>query len=387
MTLAQLAVRNVRRNLFRTFMTVLGVAVALLTFTVLRTVIWAWSVGVEAAAKDRVGTRHKVTFIMPLPKKYIDDIRGTPGVVAATWANWFGGKDPRHEREFFATMAVDTASFFTVMDEMRVEPADMERWKQDRKGAIIGDVLARKLGWKVGDKVTLSGTIFPGDWEFQIDGIYSATRKSVDRSQFIFHWAYLNESLPERGRDQIGWVISRVRDAGQTAQVAASIDRIFDEKDVQTLSMSERSMANSFLGMVSAVFQAIDVVSGVILVIMLLILGNTIAMGVRERTGEYGVLRAIGFLPRHLALLVLGEGLAVGALGGVLGLWLAWLVVGVLGRWIEENMGAYFPYFRLQGGVAAMAMGISMLLSTAAAALPAYRASRLRVIEALRRTA
>jgi putative ABC transport system permease protein len=187
--------------------------------------------------------------------------------------------------------------------------------------------------------------------------------------------------IPERGqlRLQVG--------EREPAEVAAAIDRIFDEKDVQTLSMSERSMANSFLGMVSAVFQAIDVVSGVILVIMMLILGNTIAMGVRERTGEYGVLRAIGFLPRHLALLVLGEGLAVGVLGGVLGLWLTWLVVGVLGRWIEENMGAYFPYFRLQGGVAAMAMGISMLLSTAASALPAYRASRLRVIEALRRTA
>lgn len=385
MTLGLLAVRNVRRNLVRTSLTMLGVAVALIAFILLRTVIWAWSVGVEAAAKDRIGTRHKVTFIMPLPKHYIDTIRAVPGVTAATWANWFGGKDPRHEQEFFATLAVDSASFFKVMDEMAVPPADMERWTADRRGAIIGDVLAKKLGWKVGDNVTLQGTIFAGDWQFHIDGIYGATRKSVDRSQFIFHWAYMNESLPERARDQIGWVISRVADPSQTATVSTAIDKVFDEKDVQTLSMSERAMQTSFLGMVSAIFQAIDLVSGVILLIMMLILGNTIAMGVRERTSEYGVLRAVGFLPRHIALLVLGEAAAVGLFGGLLGVGLGRLIVGGVGRFIEENMGGIFPYFRLPLSVALWALGLAIGLSVLASAWPAYQASRLKVVEALRR--
>lgn len=386
MNLTTLAARNALRNRFRTLLTVLGVAVAVLSFVTLRTVIYSWTVGVEAAAKDRLGTRHKVTFIMTLPKRYIEDVRQVPGVVAATWFNWFGGKDPKHEREFFATLAVDKDSVFQVMDEMLVPPEQLQRWKEDRKGAIVGDVLAKKLGWKVGDRVTLTGTIFPGDWEFHVSGIYTATRKSVDRSTFLFHWGYLNESVPERARDQLGWISSRVNDPARAADIAKAIDRVFEDRDVQTLSMSERAMNNSFLGMLSAVLQAVDVVSVVILVILMLILGNTIAMGVRERTHEYGVLRAVGFLPKHLAVFVVAEALTIGLLGGLLGLALAYpLVERGMGRWIEENMGSIFPYFRIAPSTAAAALGLALALALLAAALPAYQAARLHVITALRR--
>ena len=388
MTLAGLYLKKVGRNRLRSLLTLLGIAIAVVAFVLLRTVLTAWTIGADFAAKDRLGTRNKVTFIVPLPKRYIETIRGVPGVVSASYANWFGGKDPRNTNEFFATMAVETATFFTVFDEIIVPPAQKEQWLHDRKGALVGDVIASKMGWKVGDTITLSGSIYPGDWQFQIDGIYSATRKVVDRSSFFFHWDYLNDSLPEgdRRRDQIGWVTSRIADPGRAAEVSQSIDRLFDDQEIQTLTMSERAMNLSFLGMVSAVLKAIDLVSVVILIIMMLILGNTIAMGARERTREFGVLRAIGFLPHHIALSVLAESLAIGALGGLGGLLLAYpMVERGMGRWLEENMGSFFPYFRVVESTAVAALGLAMALGLAAGILPAYRAARLNLLDALRR--
>jgi putative ABC transport system permease protein len=385
---ATLALRNAWRNRFRAVFTALGVAVTVVTFILLRTTVWAYSVGAEVAAKDRVVTHHQVTFMMPLPKRYVDEVRQAPGVRLATWASWFGGKDPKHEDEFFSTFAVDPKTYFEVYDEMRVAPAALEAWKQDRRGAIVGDVVARKLGWKVGDKVSLASQLFPGDWEFHVVGIYEATRKSVDGSQLIFHWDYLNDALPPRQRDQVGWIVSRVASADRTADLSTSLDRAFEEKDVQTLSQSEAAFNASFIGMFSAVLQVIDAMSLAILVIMMLILGNTMAMGVRERTHEYGTLRAIGFLPRHVVWLVLGEGLAAGALGGLLGLALAYPIVeGGMGRFVQENAGSFFPYFRIPPATAALAFSVALALGALAALLPAWRASRKSVVDALRRVA
>jgi putative ABC transport system permease protein len=386
--LLSLSARNALRNPFRSTLTVVGVAVTILAFVLLRTVVWAYSVGAEAAAKDRVVTRHKVTFILTLPKRYVDTVREEPGVTQVTFANWFGGKDPKHDKEFFATLAVDPETNFEVYDEMRVPQADLAAWKADRQGAIVGSVLAKKLGWKVGDKVTLQSQFIPGDFEFTIRGIYTATRKSVDQSTFFFHWARYNEVVPARQKDQVGWIVSRVRDAAKTAELGAALDRRFDEKDVQTLSMSEGAFNASFLGMFSAVLRAIDIVSVVILGIMMLILGNTIAMSVRERTKEYGTLRAIGFLPKHLAIFVLGEAITVGTLGGALGLLLSYPIVELgMGRFLEENMGSMFPYFRVTGGTAAVAMTLAIAMSALAGAVPAISASRLGVVESLRRIA
>ncbi|MDP9148525.1 MAG: FtsX-like permease family protein [Myxococcota bacterium] len=388
MTLAALAVRNLARNKFRVLLTVCAVAIAIVAFLLLRTVTWAWASGAEWAAKDRVVTRHKVTFVMTLPRRYVDQVRLAPHIKTATWANWFGGKDPKHDREFFSTLAIDPSTYFAVYDEMRVAPDQMDVFVHDRQGAIVGDVLAKKLGWKPGDKVTLQSGIFPGDWQFTIDGIYTATAKSMDRSTMVFHWDYLNDSLPPARRDEVGWIISRVDDPAQVADIGVGLDRAFEERDTPTLSQDERSFNASFLAMFSAILKGMDIVSGVILVIMTLILGNTIAMGARERMGEYGVLRAIGFLPSHVALWIIAESLATALLGGLLGLALAWPFINLgVGRFIEENMGSFFPYFRLEAGNAVLAVAIAALLGAAAGAVPAWRASKLRVIDAIRRVA
>lgn len=381
-----IAARNLGRNWLRTILTVLGAAVALIAFVMLRTVLTSWEVGAEYAAKDRLGTRHKVSFVMQLPKRYIDDIRAVPGVKQATWANWFGGKDPGKPDEFFATLAVDAPSFLPVMDELTLDDAAKTRWLADKRGAVIGDALAKKLNLKVGDKYTLQGSIYPGDWEFQVDGIYTAARKSLDRSQFIFHWNYLNDALPDARKDTIGWVMTRVEDPSKSADISAAIDRIFDERDTQTVTMSERNMQLSFMAMFGAILTVLDVVSIIILVIMLMILGNTIAMGVRERTREYAVLRAIGFLPWHIRFFVLGEAVVLGVVAGAVGVGIAYpFVNGLMGKAIEENMSAWFPYFRVEPGVAVAAGVIAIVLATSAALIPAIQAGRISVTDALRR--
>jgi putative ABC transport system permease protein len=387
-TLTGIAVKNVGRNLFRAMLTVVGVAVAMLAFVLLRTVLSAWTMGAEAAAQDRVATRHKVTFVMPLPKRYVEDVRQIDGVKAAAHFNWFGGRLAGKPDVFFANMATDPKTFFEVYDEIVVPPEQKAAWINNRQGALIGSQLARQMGWKVGDKVTLVGTIFPGNWEFVIDGIYTAKRRSIDQSTFWFQHKYITESpqvMPEM-RDQIGWIVSKVASASEAARVSKTIDAMFDTRDIQTLSMSERAMNASFLGMLSTLLTAIDYVSLVIVVIMMLILGNTIAMSVRERTHEYGVLRAIGFRPKHIAGLVLGEAAAIGLAGGLLGVAIGYpLINNLVGRFMEDNFSSFFPYFRLVERDAVIALCVAVAVAAIAAFLPAFQASRLNVIDALRR--
>ena len=386
MTPLRLAIRNLKRSRFRTAMTVLGVAVAVIAFVLLRTILAAWEVGVDYAAKDRIATRHKVSFVMSLPKHYIDVIRATPGVQKASWASWIGSKDPREPDMFFASFAVDPESFFDVVPELEVPQQAKEAFRTNRKAAIVGDSLAAKMGYKVGDRVTLVSSIYPGDWQHEIVGIYHVGRGSFDRSSFILNWNYYNDGVSPGRRDEIGWVWIRIADAKQGATIGKAIDHAFEDRDIQTLTMSERAMNQSFMGMFSAMLQAIDVVSIVILGIMMLILGNTIAMGVRERTHEYGVLRALGFMPAHIATLVLAESVVVGAIGGAVGLAIAYPFVNRgVGLWLEENMGSFFPFFQILPATAIAAMTLALVLAGTAAALPAYRASRLRVTDALRR--
>lgn len=386
MTLTGIAVRNLRRNKLRTALTVLGVAVAIMAFLLLRTILGSWNASIEYAAKDRLGTRHKVSFIMELPRRYVDRIRQEKGIQAATWANWFGGKDPNHPGEFFMTLAVDPASYLDVYNEMSVPPDQKEKWLADRQGALVGDHLAKKLGLKVGDRIGLKSDIFRGDYTFNVSGIYTSSSPTIDRSAFLFHWNYFDQSRPEQFRDKVGWVISRVDNPAQTAAISAEVDKEFDAQDVQTLTMSEKQMNNSFMGMFDAILRAVQIVSIIILLILLLILGNTIAMGVRERRHEYGVLRALGFLPRHVALFVVGESISLGLLAGIIGVAIAYpLVEFGLGRWIEENMSTMFQWFHVEPRVAVLSLLLATLLGGLAGAIPAWRAARLTVVDALRR--
>jgi len=381
--------RTLTRNPLRTTLTLLGVAVAVITFVALRTVLDAWSTGADYAAKDRLSTRHKVSYGLPLPKRYVDDIATQiPGVSKVTFCDWFGGRWAKAPNEFFANLACDSDAF-AVYPEMQVDPRTLEAWKHDKQGAIIGDVLARKLGLKAGDRMTLQGSFYPGDWELRIVGTYTAPAHSpVDRSTLFFRWDYKNERVPERQRDLIGWVFTRVDDPASSARVSRAIDALFDDRDVRTATTSERSSNSTLLGGVSAILSALDIVSIIVLTIMALILGNTIAMGVREQTTEYGVLLALGFEPRDIGLLIVAEAIGLSLAGGLLGLVLAYPLVQLgLGQWLELNVGKFFPVFRISQTTALIVVGLTIVLGALAALVPAMRVGRMSVIDAIRRPA
>ena len=386
MTLVGVAIRNLRRNPLRTGLTVAGVAVGAFAFLLIQTVIAAWNIGVTTAATDRVVTRHKVTFLMSLPKRYVEQVRQTPGVKQATWNTWFGGKHPQHDREFFMALGVEPETWLDVYDEIGVSPEARTAWAADRQGAIVGDVLASKFGWKTGD--TVRSDIFAGEWEFRIHAIYQPLRKSAGRDWFIFDWDYLNESPAMRDRDQVGWITSRVTPGTGPAALAQALDARFDENEVQTLSQDELAFNRGFLGMFSTILAAMGIVSIVILGIMGLILGNTVAMGVRERVREHGVLRALGFRPGHLTALTLAEAAALGAGGAAVGLGLAVPFIAlVLGPFVEEHLSMFFQVFRLQGDTVTLTAAACVGMAALAGVVPAWQAARLRVVEALRQVA
>jgi putative ABC transport system permease protein len=385
-TIVTVGWRNALRNKLRTAMTATGVAVTVVAFVLLRTILVAWSAGAEHAAKDRLSTRNRVSFGLPLPKRYIDEIRRVPGVKSTTYCDWFGGKWTKRPDEFFANLAcADDA--FDVYPEVTVDPAVLEAWKRTKDGVIVGDRLAKKLGVEVGDRMTLEGTFYPGFWDFLVVGVYTAPeRSSVDRSSFFFRWEYKNDGVLPDQKDRIGWIFTRIDDPSRSAAIARSIDALFEDDETQTLTMSERAANNSALGAVSAVMTALNVISLFLLVIMMLVLGNTVAMGVRERTAEYGMLRALGFGPGHVRRLIVAEALAVACFSGVMGLAVAFPIVDLgIGRWLEENMGKFFPVFRVTPGTAALALGATLAIGAASASVPALLAGRSSVTNALRR--
>lgn len=381
-----LAAKGLLRNLFRSMLTLLGVAIAILAFTFLRTTIEAWNAGVEASAQDRLATRHKVSITLPMPRAYFEKVKDrVSGITSVTYANWVGAVDPKDERSFFANFAVDAETYFETYDEVVIAPAQLTEWRSDPTGCIVGEVLAAQKGWKIGDRITLRGTIYPGDLQLTVRGTYGTKRKTFDKSTLFFHWKYLNELADTSRKDQIGFLGIRVADASQGPAVSRAVDDLFANSDTETLTESERAFNLSFLSMFSTVLKALDVVSVVILCIMGLILANTIAMGVRERTHEYGVLRAIGFQPRHLALLVGGEGLVMGIAGGVVGVSASLVVVNLFGKWLEDNFGQFFPYYSMSTTSAVLGLVLAAFIGLIASLVPAWSAARLEVVQALRR--
>lgn len=388
MGLTGLAFRNLFRNRFRGSMTILGVAVAILCFVTLRSVVTAGIAGAELAAKDRIVTRQpKVSPTFTLPKHYVDKLRSIPDVKVATFASWFDGKHPKHPDEFITAIGVDVRSFFDVYDDFILDDEAKRRWLEDRRGAMVGDLLAKKHGWKVGDTVRLVSAVYPANWEFRIAAIYSPSNRGVERYIFGFHWDYFNGNVEPRLRDQVSWIISRASSPSKVAAACAAIDHAFADTDIQTISQNEREFSAALLGSMAAMLRLVDVISLVIIFIMLLVLGNTIAMGARERTSEYGTLRAIGFRPRHVVYCIITEAVVTGGAGGVLGLAIGYpFAEGWIGPWLEENVGTYlmYFYFHLSLSMMALALALALGLGLVAALAPALRVWKLKTVDALR---
>jgi putative ABC transport system permease protein len=386
MRLATIPTRYLARNKFRLTLTVGMTAASLVAFLLVRTLLTEWEGAARNVTTERLVTRRKASLFMELPRSFVDDVRRVPHVTAVTFTNFFAGKDPIRPGDFFSSVAVDPGTYFLVYDELTVPPDQLDAWSRDKHGAVVGRELARKHGWKLGDEITLESGLYAGLWPLRVDAICTTKTKSGNEGQLLLHWDYLNDSRPSERRDTVLWIATRIDDPVRVADVGAAIDRLAELGGTPTVSQDMRSFTRAFVAVYSAIFTALDVVSGVVLCVMLLGIGNTMAMGARERTRDYGVLRVLGFRPAQVALMVFTESVAIGALGAALGLAIAFPLVDLgVGRFLEERVGGLFPHFRL--GVHDVVVGLVLTLGVAAAAgaVPARAASKVSAINAIRR--
>jgi putative ABC transport system permease protein len=381
--LFKLLIRNTLRHKLRSLLTLVGIAVAVMAFALLRTVVTAWYAGVEASAANRLITRHAVSFVFPLPLAYRDRIAQVPGVNKVTYASWFSGvyidKD-----QFFARLAVDSETFFDVYPEFLIERDQFETFKRERNACIIGVDIANRYKLEIGDIMLLEGDIFPGQWEFVVRGIYHPRDQSTDPASMMFHYRYLEERVrqetPERS-GEIGWYIVRIDDPDSSAEVSQEIDKMFANSRAETKTETERAFQQSFLSAASAVITALNIMSFVIIGIILLVLANTMIMSARERTHEFAVLKALGFSAGQLFFLIAGEALILSILGSAVGLLVT--VPAVEGFQAALPKG-WFPVFYIKPETVIVGCVAAFLVGLAASLIPLRRVLSTRIVEGLR---
>lgn len=387
MTLLTFARRNVGRNGLRSVLTILGVAVAVVTIILLQTAISSWSLGADRAPKNRLMTRNRVAFELGLPRHYVDDVAALPDVGRVSWLSWFAGTDPRQPSQSISTYACDPASFLAVYDGIEVSDADRARWLADRTGVLVGEALAKRMSWKVGDRITLTGSIYPGDWEFNVAAIYRQTAPIADPGLFLLSWEYLNErDASSHMHDRVEYIWTKLKNPADASRVSQAIDALFEEREVATRTDDERAFFTSLLGMVSTVLAALDLITLAVVIIMAMLVRNAIVMAVEERTPEMVAMRALGFGGRLLVALIVLEALIVGLAGGLLGVALAYPIVdGLVGRWVESTLAALIPEFRVSATYALAALASALVVSVLVSMGPVLRVTRLEIAAGLRR--
>jgi putative ABC transport system permease protein len=379
----KLIYRNTFRHPLRTALTVLGLAVAVSSFCLLRTVVVAWYAGVEASSPVRIVTRNAISLMAPLPIAYLSKIQAVPGIKQVCYSYWFEGTyiDKRH---FFPQFATSMARTLEVAPEYLIPPEQKLALLRDRKGCAAGRKLAARFGWRLGEPIILKGTIFPGEYHLNLRAIYTGREPSTDETQFFFHYEYLNETLkkiaPERA-DQVGWFFIQVAAPESAAPVSEQIDALFKNSLAETLTETEKAFQLSFIAMTEAILVAIQVVSWMIIGVILVILANTMAMGARERLGEYAVLKTLGFRAWHLVVIIVGESLILAVVGGVLGLALTFPAVAAFPPEVQQ----YFPGLFVTRLTMIEGFGVALAVGLLAALAPAWHAARVSIAVALRK--
>jgi putative ABC transport system permease protein len=369
---------NLLRRKVRTGLTMGSFAVALFLFGILAVVRGAFQQGVDVAGADRLVVVNKVSIIQPLPLSYRDRLARTPGVTQVTFTNWFGGVY-QDERNFFAQLAIDRETFRQVFSEFVIPDDQWQAFLADREGCIVGEALAERFQWKVGDRIPLKGTFFPGMWEFNIRGTYRGSRPQDDTTQFWFRWDYLDERrLFQKGF--VGWYTVRIADPDDAVRVLKAIDEGFANSPWETKTDTEREFAASWVKQMGNIELLLLSVGGVVFFTLLLVTGNTMAIAVRERIRELAVLKAVGFSDGFVLALILAETIVVAAVGGGAGLALAKLFT-LRG----DPTGGLLPFFYLPPNVIALGFALAMAVGLMAGILPALSAMRLRVVDALRK--
>jgi len=378
--------RSLLRRPLRTMFTLLSIVVAFTLFGVLMAIRTGFGAGITVTGSERLVMLDKVSMINALPLRYRARIRSAPGVADVTHANWFGGiyQDPRND---FAKLAVEAESWLRIHQEFVVPDDQKQAWLADRTGALVGAVTARRFGWRLGDRVPVQGTIYRQPdgrpWEFTIDAIYDSPEGSADLTQFFFHQAYLNETLPPGayGRDEVTYYVIKVADTRASGQVASRLDGLFADASPQTKTATEKAFVSSFANQVGDIGAIMLAIAGAVLFAILMVTGNTMAEATRERTSELAVLKTLGFGDGRIVALVLAESCLLAIAGGGLGLVLA--IAGI--AFVGDPTSGLLPPIHLTSRDAARGAGLIVALGVMAGLLPALQARRLRIVDALRR--
>ncbi|HEY1226837.1 MAG TPA: ABC transporter permease [Ramlibacter sp.] len=381
----KLIVRNALRHKLRSALTVTGLVVATLAFGFLQTVVKAWYAGAEAASNTTLITRNAVSLVFPLPLSYAAKIRAIDGVTRVAWANWFGGvyRDPKN---FFPQLAVSGESYLDIYREFLLPPEQRKAFLRDRKGALIGRKLADQYHFKVGDVIPLRGTIYPGQWDFTVRGIYDGRSASTVTTQMFFQWDYLNESLLKtapRRANQVGVYVVRIARPDQAPAVSAAIDAAFRNSLAETLTETEKAFQLSFVSMSDAIVMGIRLVSFVVILIIMAVMANTMAMSARERLSEYATLKALGFGPGFIAMLIVGESLLLSLAGGMAGI----ALLKPCAAAFAARMGTLFPVFEVAPRTLLLQAASAAAVGVLAAIAPALQAARGNIVQGLRSVA
>lgn len=380
MTLGSFVVRNAFRNKRRSILTMLSIGFSLLLLTLMMTIWHTFYIDQGAPnSATRLMTRHRVSLTFFLPGYYREKIRSLPGVVAVVPMTWFGGiyKDDKPEN-FFAQFATDPDEYPKVASDKIIPPDQLLAWQRDRAGAMVDVELAKKYGWKIGDKITLQGNIFPVNPELTIRAMF--TLDPPNRALY-FHDKYLEEAVPFF-KGQAGFYFTRVASAGQVSAVSSAIDDMFRNSPQPTKTESEKAFQLGFIAMLGNVKAFILSICGAVVFAILLVSANTIAMSIRERTREVAMLKTLGFTRRSVLSLFVGEAVALSMVGGGVGIAAAAVLVQLVSH---SPAGIGVPGgLRMAPATMAFALLVAGTMGFLSACLPAYNASRINIVEGLR---
>ena len=372
------------RRKTRTLFTLLSVVAAFLLFGLLDSVRGAFAgAGNSVAGLNRLVTVSKISFTLQLPKSLLERIRAVPGVADVTYANWFGGIY-QDAKNFFANEAV-AGNFLDAYPEWQLTAAERTAFRNTRTGAIVGQTLAEKYHWKLGDKIPLQATIFPqkngsNTWTFDLVGIYRIAdpKQKSQEGVLLFNWDYFDEARAF-GNGSIGWYVVKVTDPASADRVAQAIDALAANSDHETKTQSERAFQLAFVSQLGDIGFIVGGIMAAVFFTLILLTGNTMAQAVRERIPELAILKTIGFSNGSVLGLVLTESIMLLMFGGVLGV----LLAGSVAKGLQASTGIVLPPIVSSPPVWARSLALMLLIGLVVGALPAYRGLRLRIVDAL----
>src|SRR5215470_8511937 len=373
----------VRKNLFRrklrAVLMIVSILIAFLIFGVLAGVYASFTAGEDRAAADRLVVVNKVNFTQPLPIAYYNRVRSVAGIRQVTYANWFGGyyQDPRN---FLVVMAVEPETYTDIYArEIDLAAEARQAFMRTRTGAIVGEAMARKWGWKVGDRVPVASNIFSQrngshTWDFDIVGIFTPKSQQVDTNFLLFQYDYFDETR-SFGKDTIGWLVLQTANPADNDRIAKAIDGMFVNSTAETATDTEKAFNKAFAAQFGNIALIVVLVVGAAFITILMIVGNTMALTVRERTREIGVLKTLGFSGARILGLVLGESVLLALLGGLPGLALAALATIALRR----SLANVAPSFAVTPAIALVGVALMVALGLFTGMIPALNAMRLKI--------